>query len=469
MSPAPPPFDMARRLSSRRGSASAPDPTGRRMLSTDSTSTSTLTILKVPAEPEQPRRKHASSTTNDSINAFRMSFARSPFNVPPGRARSPQSHSRSNSVSSSFSRPKLSADQVYDLAKSSTNPQNYARGQTFESFTALPDDIYLPFIDRPAEISALISSAPTSRLFVLLEQTFSSNGATSADDKHCNPRKWAYSYLYNYMTTTTRVDAPDDIFVHCVRTCITSHSELIWERVKSALGVPPELDIDGSADGVGGGPPPTWDDWDTTISTDSPSSIRGPLDPLSPSFITQSPELDPDVDIEQLIPSSAQAAMGQISEGDEDAEEEAVHSKPKPPSLAGLRIRTSSPFHHHARSPLVSPTLSELPSTFSDSSMSDLGSIERERPGAIGITRTRPLSSFQNSPSRSGSFSSFASASYHWRGGNLGDVAGRSSSMRSPGSERGAAGSECDGPDGYTGLNRTSPLFVSSFAGLGRR
>jgi len=43
------------------------------------------------------------------------------------------------------------------------------------TFTPLPDDIYLPFIERPAEIAALISSPPDIKLFSLLAQTFSSN------------------------------------------------------------------------------------------------------------------------------------------------------------------------------------------------------------------------------------------------------------------------------------------------------
>ena len=37
---------------------------------------------------------------------------------------------------------------------------------------------------------------------------------------------------------------PDTLYVRKARSSILSHSELIWERVKGALGVPPELDVD---------------------------------------------------------------------------------------------------------------------------------------------------------------------------------------------------------------------------------
>ncbi|TEB12303.1 hypothetical protein FA13DRAFT_1805958 [Coprinellus micaceus] len=39
------------------------------------------------------------------------------------------------------------------------------------TFTPLPDDIYLPFLDRPAEVAALISTVPDAKLFALLSQT----------------------------------------------------------------------------------------------------------------------------------------------------------------------------------------------------------------------------------------------------------------------------------------------------------
>jgi hypothetical protein len=37
----------------------------------------------------------------------------------------------------------------------------------------------------------------------------------------------------------------DTLWVRNARKCVLSHSELIWERLKGALGVPPELEVDG--------------------------------------------------------------------------------------------------------------------------------------------------------------------------------------------------------------------------------
>lgn len=74
-----------------------------------------------------------------------------------------------------------------------------------------------------------------------------------------------------------------------------SHSELIWERVKGALGVPPELDVDQPhefdfpsaistssidtdelSDDHGRAPRGHWEDWDAVV--DSPvSDIRHPF------------------------------------------------------------------------------------------------------------------------------------------------------------------------------------------------
>ena len=61
---------------------------------------------------------------------------------------------------------------------------------------------------------------------------------------HGDPATWDYKKLHHYLTTATRETDPDPTFVANIRKCILPRSELIWERIKGALGVPPELDHD---------------------------------------------------------------------------------------------------------------------------------------------------------------------------------------------------------------------------------
>ncbi|KAF8239286.1 hypothetical protein L208DRAFT_1374705 [Tricholoma matsutake] len=79
---------------------------------------------------------------------------------------------------------------------------------------------------------------------------------------------------------------PDTLWVALARKCVLFHSELIWERIKGALGVPPELDIDYNlhsdilsssassidtddiSDDHGRSARGHWDDWDAVM--DSP-------------------------------------------------------------------------------------------------------------------------------------------------------------------------------------------------------
>ncbi|KII87494.1 hypothetical protein PLICRDRAFT_43143 [Plicaturopsis crispa FD-325 SS-3] len=176
----------------------------------------------------------------------------------PNTPRAPGSPSMSRSMrnSNSMQNPRLSPDQLFDLARRSSQPSTAPEPA---NFTPLADDVYLPFVDRPGEVAALINSAPSSKLFSLLAQTFTpftasprpvpDSPATPADvDLKALPddaTKWTYAQLVAHLTRITREEVPDAPWTKRARVCIRTHSELIWERVKAALGVPPELDGDG--------------------------------------------------------------------------------------------------------------------------------------------------------------------------------------------------------------------------------
>ncbi|RDB23683.1 hypothetical protein Hypma_009158 [Hypsizygus marmoreus] len=282
-----------RRLSARRGSVTAPDPFNIHPHPVQSSST--LTIVRVtspPPHPEQvpapsssPRRIHrrlpSQPQSAASPESPRLSFAFSSFAGPgqahggPATIPSPSSSPRlrpssphrpasPHRLSALPSVPRLSPDQLLDLARSSTHPHYTPQPHDLSpshspqlrphspitapaTFTPLPDHIHLPFIDRPSEVAALISSAPSAKLFSLLAQTFHPVPASDQIQDPTatpDPTKWTYAQLYNHLTHSTRHQTSDVLWVLQARKCILFHSELIWERIKGALGVPPDLDVD---------------------------------------------------------------------------------------------------------------------------------------------------------------------------------------------------------------------------------
>lgn len=168
----------------------------------------------------------------------------------------------------------MSPEQLVDLARQSTSPRyvpppasapstphlpaltspvNHAAGAITvpATFTPLPDDIYLPFIDRPIEVTQLLSTHPTTKLLSLLAQTFPrTQGPENVNDStfSADPATWSFGTLRFWLTNVDRQTASDALWVCNARRCVLSHSELIWERLKGALGVPPELEVDGEYD-----------------------------------------------------------------------------------------------------------------------------------------------------------------------------------------------------------------------------
>ncbi|KAF7289090.1 hypothetical protein HMN09_01357200 [Mycena chlorophos] len=268
---------ITRRLSSRRGSTTASDPFARNA-HLNRESSSILTIVRVtssspagpppgPLEtPPSPRRAHrrlgsnpnAQQASQDSPPAGRVSFAFSSFAAPSQQA---QNHQQANSSSGgsprlrpssphrtpsapSFTNTRLTPEQVLEVAKQATNPRPPASPSipALHSQPTLPPRSGSP--SKP-EVSALLSSPPSAKLFALLAQTFPKNAVKRADDQlPVNTAEWTFDDLSYWLTKTTREEASDAFWVQTARTCILKHSELIWERLRGALGVPPELDID---------------------------------------------------------------------------------------------------------------------------------------------------------------------------------------------------------------------------------
>ena len=483
------------RLSSRRGSNAAPDPFNVHAdvnLNPNRTSSSTLTIVRVPSTPSAPSEPHRpsspvlshrkslhyrrislpSSTTTESPG--RLSFAFSTFSGPNHRPSSP-THSPSSSPrlsASSFSgKPRLTPDQLVDLARQATN----CSGSTLSgaTFTPLPDDVYLPFLHRPSEVAAIISQPPDAKLFTLLAQTFPTN--QNENDSGClpsDPTCWTYAQLICHLTQIDRDLAPDFVWAVAARKCIFFHSELIWERVKGALGIPPELDIDVQfLDDDEESPPASPHDaeqvchWDSAVLDSPVLSKAVEVDDMSHSGNSDADHIT----IEPLIaPSSATLTQGDglgLGNIEEDVEEEVEdvqnpdqHRKEEnkeqdsidSSTIQGLRITTSS--LPSTSTPTPPHTSIDTPSFSSSASASGLADIS---------IRNRE----QHTHSRSSSFSSIGIGPFQ-RSESTGAVSALWKSG-SEGGDRDSVGSVSGYMSDGERVPGGGPLFPSNFARLG--
>ncbi|KAI0046475.1 hypothetical protein FA95DRAFT_1606843 [Auriscalpium vulgare] len=282
---------QSRRVLNRRGSSSAADPWGAHLdvnMHPARTTSCKLTIVRVneapitldeaPPSPQHRRHfgfgshhnvhrrhsSHASATSSGKQENGRMSFASASFAGPGSsnshpRSGSPTSHGHPRS--SIPTKPRLTPDQLITLAQQSVHPRATpvpsphspssgpdAGGSTAPaSFTALGDDVYLPFVDRAAEVTSLFGPGqPSAKLLNLLAQTFPPRAPSVSPDNstvlNTDPKNWSASQLEFWLKNVDRDVASDEDWVAATRRCILSHSELVWERIKGALGVPPELD-----------------------------------------------------------------------------------------------------------------------------------------------------------------------------------------------------------------------------------
>ncbi|KAN0129347.1 hypothetical protein V8E53_012831 [Lactarius tabidus] len=332
---------LSRRVLQRRGSTTAADPWGAHLelnMNPGRTTSCKLTIMRVnptpaiqldeqPPSPQQqrrhfglssnPHRRHGGSHGaggGKGENTTRMSFASASF-APPGSSAGPgprpgsPTHGGHGGLNRrpSAPKPRLSADQIISLAQQSCSPQSAPSSPrtpggsltappaqtTRASFTAIPDDVFLPFVDRAEEVQALFTSPqPGARLFALLAQTFPPQSASDSpvtDDAvfATDPRQWSSAQLEFWMKCVDRDTAPDEIWVGLIRRCVLFHSELIWERIKGALGAPPELDPDGfDEDPFTADKPLTFKDFKFDDSV--PEFVASPMEEYPPVFEPQS-------------------------------------------------------------------------------------------------------------------------------------------------------------------------------------
>ncbi|KAI0075324.1 hypothetical protein K474DRAFT_1685383 [Panus rudis PR-1116 ss-1] len=431
LSPKLGPVQRTRRLSARRGSITAVDPFGEHAdinLNPARQTSSRLTIVRLPPGTDtdygRNHRRHGSNASIGSASSKgaesapgRMSFAFSSFapsGANAGRASPPSPRVRPSTPGSPRlgaslppSQPKLSPEDLVELARQSVNPrpQVTAGGPSPSvpspvSFTPLPDDLYLPFIDRPAEVSTLITQPPTNKLFALLAQTFPSSSSTptsTSPSEYTNsavpppsvesdPKQWSFQQLISWLRNVDRDVADDVTWVRKARACILNRSELIWERIRGALGVPPELNVDDDELEAILEEPPSRPGIpisgsakraaleEPVFEPDSPTSPAAPLQPSEPVITSATPLSSSvlsematgdvilpssieEVHVEPVIAatspappppsaSSAATALEEVREEEEEEENDDGDKKegllePESPEVMGLRFSTS--------------------------------------------------------------------------------------------------------------------------------
>ncbi|KZT09859.1 uncharacterized protein LAESUDRAFT_673473 [Laetiporus sulphureus 93-53] len=453
----------SRRLSARRGSMTAADPWGTHTSINDDPNRATssrLTIVRVPppAEEDASQKKHRRHGSNTSIGSTpsgrgegqRVSFAFTSFSQPSPNATPhansptssprirPQSPTLGHRYSGSFlNLSKLSPEQLLDIAHQSCNPRpSVGSGgspvpPSPVSFTPLPDNIILPFIDRPSEVTQLITIPPNSRLFALLAQTFPAEARTPTGKESADsllsrdPKQWTFAELEYWMKNVDRDVADDVLWVGKARTCIMAKSELIWERIKGALGVPPELDVDEEI--------PSMNEPGYLSTPLTPESERYPavFEPPSP-LLAVNPALSPSPERQDIVIEPVVATNANVT---------------RPPPSSTLDVSASHELHD---------VREEDEEEAEGGSSSDIGHNEqREIQGLRIVTSPISLRSQNYGPSPSGS-PAFVP---------LGSPASPSP-MTVPRSMRGVSQ---DGDTPYDALQERGPghpLFPSSFAQL---
>ncbi|KAJ7029781.1 hypothetical protein C8F04DRAFT_1398284 [Mycena alexandri] len=452
---------VTRRLSARRGSTTAPDPYAKNAhLIRESSSILTIVRVSSPASHNPVHPRSRDSPLAPPCPQTHRKQSKHPAAVPrlPGSTFSPsqfrlfliwsatpagQPRRGPNTASASCLAPSrrvcLVVQQTTPVPGTAARSRKtghkpalraLARRHTLNSlalalapatFTPLPPDVYLPFLDRPAEVSALLSSPPSAKLFALLAQTFPKNKAKDDGALPHNTADWTFAHLAHWLTQTTRDEASDG----------------------GALGVPPELDVEYTeaeyhdvfeSDEESGDEQGRWGTGAaiTRSTTVEPSMSRTPTTDTSsstPTLVTQLPtpahdeyftfspsELAPsgsEIFIEPILASDQAilgphppplslpgdaSSLGDIGEEEEDEDAAASpprgrHPPPPPPSTPGTPLLPNAIRSATTGAPMRSPSFSARAPPHSHSptfrsSSSSPGSLRLERSASFGSARS---------------------------------------------------------------------------------
>ena len=335
-----------KQVSPRNGSVSAPDPHATRTARPARSTISKLTIVRVPqvkpdvvVEEKGGKLQRRQTTANGRVSGqrsaspSRISFASSSFSAPnsptdvkrslsnrpasPSRLSSAnatfvpahrESASKRNSGTMSSHCPfeRLAPSQIRELAKSSTRPTTNVLPAGYAPstlFMPLEEDVYLPFLDRPTEVLELLTRSDNKKLMVLFARMLPPPSATESDypktscELAATVGSWTFEDLTTWLTQVSREEIEDEDWVRALRHFVLPKSEVLWERLKGMLGVPPELDVDPDFEGI--------EERSNTVPKDSSPLL---ITPIYPSSYSSGSRLGGISEIAEDLPTSGAAS-----------------------------------------------------------------------------------------------------------------------------------------------------------------
>ncbi|WVR04563.1 hypothetical protein IAU60_001570 [Kwoniella sp. DSM 27419] len=274
---------------------------------------SRLTLVKAPAEDSsQGVRRHSRSKSSSALAPFtsfaaasdapatsnrgpRRSFAASSFGgfSPMTAARSPipepGSLHRVHSLHGErdergIQRKLFSPDEVVDIARGLSSPvmmpeggfkgaelkrRKSAGASSFGSrsgpteqppvalepveYVQMEEDVLLPFVERPAEVTDLASHPANEKMFKLIKAAFPKDPARP-NWREISPEQWNWEELMKHLTKIDRPESPDYDWIFRARQAVRARSVALWEKLGICLGCDGDLLNAGSEDDI----PASW-------------------------------------------------------------------------------------------------------------------------------------------------------------------------------------------------------------------
>ncbi|WWD21435.1 hypothetical protein CI109_105920 [Kwoniella shandongensis] len=120
-------------------------------------------------------------------------------------------------------------------------------------YVQMDQDVLLPFIDRPAEVTELIDFPANQKLFNLLKAAFPKDPARP-NWREISPEEWNWEEFIKHLTKIDRGESHDYDWIFRARQAVRKRSVALWEKLGICLGCDGDLLNAGGEDDI----PPSW-------------------------------------------------------------------------------------------------------------------------------------------------------------------------------------------------------------------
>jgi len=121
-------------------------------------------------------------------------------------------------------------------------------------YVQMDDDTLLPFMERPKEVSELVTHPSNEKMFALLKAAFPKHPLRK-NWQSLDPTEWYWSEVVAQLTTVDRFAEPDYLWISKLRQAVRERSVSLWEKLGVCLGCDGDLlTAGGEDDGI----PPSW-------------------------------------------------------------------------------------------------------------------------------------------------------------------------------------------------------------------